>query len=683
MSESILRIMAIPMVLTAPVISACPVESTPVDSVGEVILHEIVVKARRPDAVVTPDRISYDPQSTLSGSTGSIYDALQSLPGVTVDNNGTIMVNGQKGITLTIDGRKSILTGDALITYLRSQPSSAVHRIELLSSPSAGNDASSSAMTINVRMRRRRNEGFTAGVSATGNGWKAKRAMTGIFGSYSSDRTQLSANYSFIAARNPFSLTTDRPYPGCADRMLQTCTRYRRDRIHNLSASIDHDISTGWKSGIAISSYWFSRRETALTHTIIPTTDDHIHSTNLTRNRHSNIYGTAYLHHDNEENHGRMNFGFDFFSYRNRETQYMANDNTADVDGDMGGRIRGYAATFDFQRKISEICHLSAGAKSSYLLIANGGEYSGTLPDDLPAADRLSSTFGYRENVNALYVQSEISFCTVKASFGLRAEQYNLWGNFSGNEADAESDYHHHAIDLFPGASVTATFSHMDGMTASYSRRISRPAYADLNPFIYIFDDITHTCGNINLRPSVSHNIHAAYSHGSWLRVSLGTTFTENPIVKCYREIPGGILYISPENLPRSLWASLTLSVTNLRLTGWWHASVNAAIAYSGYHFGKRLDMPDNGRFSPSVDCRNYFSFGRGWSAELSATWRAPMAYGQATVGATGSVYAGVRKTLCGNKCRIGPNIIHLAGSTSVPLSRSHRHELLSRLLID
>ena len=142
--------------------------SNSIDSIPtDIQLGEIVVSSRRPDALVTSDKISYSPDATLSGSGGTAFDAVSSLPGVAIDSRGSISVNGMKGITINIDGRKSLLTGETLMTYLKSLDAGRVERIEILSAPSAKNEASSTPLTLNLRLKRPREQGFTVGTNGS------------------------------------------------------------------------------------------------------------------------------------------------------------------------------------------------------------------------------------------------------------------------------------------------------------------------------------------------------------------------------------------------------------------------------------------------------------------------------------------------------------------------------------
>lgn len=82
-------------------------------------LGEVVVTAHKAEAIVTPGMTTYTPSATLSGSGGSAFDAISSLPGVSTDSNGSLSVNGVRGIPVTINGRKGALKGSELTNYLK------------------------------------------------------------------------------------------------------------------------------------------------------------------------------------------------------------------------------------------------------------------------------------------------------------------------------------------------------------------------------------------------------------------------------------------------------------------------------------------------------------------------------------------------------------------------------------
>lgn len=626
---------------TAPILDAT--DSVPVS----LNLKEVVVTSRKPDALVTSTNISYSPDGTLSGSSGTAYDALSSLSGVTVDSHGAISINGVEGITVYVDGRKSQLTGEALLTYLKSLEARRLERIEIQSAPSAKNEASSVPVILNLRLKRTREHGFTVGTNGFACVGKAHRGLGALLGSYSNRRLSFSLSYTSIAACNPSELFTDRPYLQEDIRLLQTYHRSRKDRIHNASGMVDYIIADRWKFGGSMTVNSFHRHECAVMDT--ENTGDHsnAHTDNFTVTSQRNIVGNAYIRNDFHDNNGNITFGIDWLDYRSAETQRMVESSDRVLDGDMGGTVSGFVAAVDLQRTLSECIVLSGGAKSSTMHIRNDGKYTGgSMSSESSDGGNLSSNFSYREYVNAAYTECQFSRSILTFNAGIRAEHTHVRSNFSGNELSGKADYRRDYLAFFPNVTFKIRSGEAGNTSLSYTRGIIRPRYADLNPIIYVFDDITHVGGNINLQSAITNTIQLAYSRNSWLRIALSVTCGNGTIVKYYRELTDRVLYVSPENIARSLGCNLTVSAVNVQLFRFWHLSLNSTMRYDDYRFASSLGIGRNCRLTPMADCRNLIQFPSGWSAELSGRWQGSMAYGQATVGASGTIYLGIRKSV-------------------------------------
>lgn len=609
------------------------------DSIGMMNLDAVTVTARRPDAIVTADKISYTPAATLSGSSGNIFDTLSSLPGVSIDSRGNISVNGQPRVSITIDGRKSILSGDALLNYLKSLPTANVARIEIVTTPSARQEASDAPTLINIRLKRKSDEGFTLGTGSDLRLWKARRGTANIHAGYTRGNHRLSLTYATMAARYPSLLITDRPYADTGMRLTQHYNRRRKDIMHNVSMAYDTRFATAFSLGTTLAANMYTRREHAGMHTTSPESSAPAVTDNRTRFNTRNIYGNLYLRHASPRPESDITLSLDFFNHRNTERQDMTGNDGSDIDCDMGGTTAGYVGALDMRHTLSDRWHISAGVRTSFVSMHNDGEYSGT-------ADLLGSTFGYDENVNAIYAESRARYGRLTATAGLRMEQGNLSTTFSGNEAMENTDYRTHTLDLFPTLSLSFEAADEDDLALSYAKRIKRPRYADLNPFIHIYDDITHIGGNINLRPSVTHTLQAAWSHAAWLRVSASMAYTRGDIVKCYREISRDLVYVSPENIPHHMGLTLSIAAVNIPVTSWWRLSATGTLLYNGYRFPPHTAIRPNCLITPMADVRSLFDFPHGWSAEVSGSVRGRTAYGQARISTSGQLYIGVRKSI-------------------------------------
>ena len=186
----------------------------------------------------------------------------------------------------------------------------------------------------------------------------------------------------------------------------------------------DSDISSGWNSGLSVSSNWFNRHEFAEMKNNITSSGSQTASTNEMASNYRNVIANVFIKHNFAAQNGMLNLNFDYFNYHTNDIQNMNSGVSSNVYGDMGGTSTGYVVNLDFMRKALGNWDLSAGAKTSQILINNDGRYSGLLPDDISATDKLNSSFRYHENVNAVYAEGTFSANRFKASVGIRCLLY-------------------------------------------------------------------------------------------------------------------------------------------------------------------------------------------------------------------------------------------------------------------
>ena len=119
------------------------------------ILSTVNIIGKRPPIKAEPGKMTVNLSSALLSTDGNILDALRKLPGVIVQNDGTIILNGKSGANVLMDDKVTYLSGENLINYLRSIPASSIENIELISQPSSKHDASGSSGIINIQKNQR------------------------------------------------------------------------------------------------------------------------------------------------------------------------------------------------------------------------------------------------------------------------------------------------------------------------------------------------------------------------------------------------------------------------------------------------------------------------------------------------------------------------------------------------
>ena len=341
--------------------------------------------------------------------------------------------------------------------------------------------------------------------------------------------------------------------------------------------------------------------------------------------------GTNITHRLKKEG-GEVSASFDYFRYDNTGNQLINSFKPDTLNGDMKGNINLYIGQTDVTYPLNENWRLQAGGKTSFVKIGNTAGYmrpssTGWLPDGT-----LGSRFVYDENINALYLQAGYEMERLKLTAGLRMEHTYVHGDFGGNTLQRDSSFTTNYLHLFPTFALQYSLISGNALQLSYSRRITRPNYGDLNPFTYIFDEYTREGGNTKLLPSFSNNVEVAYVYRDWLQTTLFFSHTEDAIMKSYQEQANQSVYVSPKNLSSYAQMGIRINAANLSLSSFWKMNITAIGIYNNYHWIEQGKKMKNRIFTPIFSWMNQFTFASTWSAEFSANYNGRMAYAQATV---------------------------------------------------
>lgn len=652
---SSLRTIASATVTVAASFFASAQTATPADStagISEQLLDEIVVTARTPAVRVTPDRTVYDLKSTVTGQSGTLLDALGSIPGVSVNNDGAVSLYGNRGATISIDGQKTYLRGQELANYLRSLPASTVSTIALRTTANARDDASDKNGIIEITTRRIRERGFTLGLNGGLSAWRNLRSNGSLSLAYNTGRSEFSLLYSCFAARRRIRLDIDRHYITDDNRMLQTSSRRRTDNAHTVKGGWRYRLSPNTTLGTSLNLSRNCRNEFGRMDTRIPVLQENSRSDNRNRSRWRNLMADIYLDHRFSSG-AELSGGINHFRYHTSERQLLESTTPDTLRSTVGGRVSWFIDRIDYTQPFGKSIRLQAGIKNTFVSIRNAGNYYDRTADDWTHNPHLSSTFRYRANTNAAYTQISFTRGRFAATAGARLEHERLRGTFSGNEAAADTSYRISTVDIVPTAEVKYLSPGGAAFMLSYSRRIDRPNYADLNPFIYVFDEYTHSGGNINLHSSASDNLQLGFSYGGRFQAALFMTYSDDAIMKSYHEISDRRVYVAAENLPYYLQAGLRLILASQPIGRRWTMTATAIGLYNRYDWFDNTKRESTRRFTPLISLDNQFDLGAGWNAELKANYTGAMAHGQVLLRPSGNVDLAVRKSLMKRKASV------------------------------
>ncbi len=616
------------------------------DSIPDQHLDGITVTAKSPAMRVTADKTVFDLKSIVSGDIGTLLDALSAVPGISVSQSGTVTMYGNRGATILVDGQKIYLKGTELVNYLRTLPASIVSTVSLRTISSAKDDATDKGGIIEISTHRQRERGAQVTINGGISTWNTLKGNGSMNTMINRGHHEISLICSSYAARSRLRLDIDRPYKTDSDRMQQLSTRRRSDNSNLLKAGWLYKPSPRATIGTGLSLSRNCRNEHGLMDTEISSVNEKSISDNHTRQRWKNIMADIFSDY-NFDSDAKLQSGLNYFHYTTTERQSLHSTVPDTLSGRVKGNVEWLICHADFTKPLGGGWRMELGAKHSIVSIKDSGSYFNRTEGQWTVNNSMSAGFRYNANTSAAYAQASFSRTPFSVTAGLRMEYERLHAHFSGNESSPDTAYRSGKFNISPNITLKFIASRDLALMMSYTRRLGRPNYADLNPFIYVFDESTLAGGNIKLHNSTSDNLQFGLAWQSRVQATIFFTHSSDAIMKSYHEISDRAIYATSENFPLYVQLGARIVIANTPVI-WsrWTTNLTAIAVYNRYDWRDGASKASTRKFTPIVNLDNRFDLGRGWVAELKASFTGKTAYGQVMVAPFGNIDIAVRKSL-------------------------------------
>ncbi len=325
------------------------------------------------------------------------------------------------------------------------------------------------------------------------------------------------------------------------------------------------------------------------------------------------------------------------------------------LTGHLPSSINIYTFKSDYTRPLAKGYKLEAGIKLSYVNTDNTADYYNVLNGKPEVDTTKTNRFLYRENINAAYVNMTRSFgkkWTLQA--GARLENTNYSGHQLGNGLSVinnDSSFSRSYINLFPTAYLTYQANEKNQFTLNYGRRIDRPAYQDLNPFLFFLDQYTYQAGNPYLQPQYTQNVELSHTYHNFLTTTLNYSYTKNFFTETFEQ-SGQATIVRNGNIGTRQNAGVSVSA-QVPLTKWWMAILYGDVNYSqftGLLYGENINVAAT---TLLLNVNNQFNLPHGWSGELSGFYRTKGVEGQIIIDPLGQASAAVSKKILKDKASL------------------------------
>lgn len=628
-------------------------------------LNTISVTATKPLIERRTDKLVMNVENSSIAIGTTALELLQKAPGVTVDQNDKISMQGKQGVLILLDGKQTYMSSADVANLLRNMQSAQIETIELITNPSSKYDASGNSGIINIRTKKSKSGGTNGSINATAGYGKHFRGSTGINLNHRNEKLNVFGNYNYGRVGRDNRLDIDRISNGTPDTyFMQTGNNYRKMQNNNFKVGADFFLNKNNTLGLLVNGYSNNGSETSDNFTKIGKSFQQIDSLLIAKNLQTNKYNNmAYnlnyksildtagseLSVDVDYSKYSGNDGADYindYRYANgspiRAINYTRNATPSKID------IKAFKA--DYNVSLSKTVKLEAGVKSSWVKTDNDLRAEEQINGNWQNDARRSNQFVYDENVNAAYGSINKQFKSTSVQVGLRVEQTNSTGNLITTNNVVKRSY----WDFFPTLFVQQTLSENNQVGFSYSRRIDRPSYDALNPFIYYLDQYTYNKGNPFLNPQYTHNFEVSYTFMQKYLLSVNYSRVNDVIAEVILpDEAQKALYQTNANIAKNVSYGANLNIP-VKIAKWWEMNNNLNVFYLSFEApdlaGKALKT---GKTSFQFKSQQSFTIAPGFMGELSGSYESPLDYGSLSLKSRSYVDIGLSKSLLNKKASI------------------------------
>lgn len=641
-------------------------------------LQGVTVVSKRPFIEQKIDRMVVNVEASVTNVGTSALEVLEKSPGITVDRDGNISLKGKAGVLVYIDGRPTYLSGADLANMLRNMSSNQLDQIEIMTNPPAKYDAAGNAGIINIKTKKTKQVGYSGSISASWMQQRYANPSSSLNFNYRKNKVNVFTNIGYNTWNNFNKLSIQRKFMD--DQTKEVVSNYdqvsrMRDDFQTISAKLGMDYSVSKKTtlGFVVNGYHNPGNFTNKSHVLIADPSRILLSkTNaITTNERTwkNFGANINMRHVFDSTGTELTMDADYIGYDGSNDQRLINSYFDPFDnptfkpdtllGNLPQNIQIYSFKSDFSKPLKNGAKFEAGIKTSFVKTDNNARYDNIYYQQAILDSGRSNHFIYDENVNAAYVNySRPLGKKWTGQVGLRLENTQASGHSSGfvyNTTQArfvpfDSTFDRDYTQLFPTLYLQYNASEKHSFVLNYGRRINRPDYSDLNPFILFLDRYTFEQGNPNLKPQFAHNIELSHTYKGAFTTTLNYTNTTDIITDVLEQNTA----LNETVVKKSNIASLKqlgISVSgNIPVVKWWTMNVWLNVFNNHYKGEANGDPISIGYTTGRINVSNQFKFEKGWSAEISGFYTTPFVEGVFRIENFGQMNVGISKQVLKNK---------------------------------
>lgn len=525
-------------------------------------LEEVVVQGEKSTYELALDKRIFNVGKDLANAGGNAIEILNNIPSVAVDLEGNVSLRGSSSVRILVDGKPSGLVSIKGGAGLAQLQGSMIERVEVITNPSARYEAEGMGGIINIVLKKEQKQGLNVSFDV----------ITGYPMNLGG-----AANMNFRHRKFNFFTNYMLTYRSTIGDTKQYQELYRNDSVFVTDQTFDRELRA-FHNNLRMGADYFFSETSILTaaYTWRRTKGkrySHIHYRDYLTN-YSNLLSHSYRTQNETETEPNSEYNLSYkkaFGRKGHELlidlRHLDNWEKSDQYFTETVTPKGGEKVSSLQRSINDETEkqwlfqvdyvqpfgkegkFETGLRSSFRDMTNNYFVADVLPDgSLQNIPMFTNNFIYDENIHGVYGIYGNRHGKFSYQAGLRAE----WSEFT-TKLTKENEVNNRSYkNLFPSAHITYDLPRQNAMQVSYSRRIRRPVYNDLSPFMTFTDNRNYWSGNPDLNPEFTDSFelgHVKYLEKGTVTTSVYYRHTIDKILQIRTVADNGFAYSQPQNL--------------------------------------------------------------------------------------------------------------------------------------
>ncbi|WP_286727426.1 MULTISPECIES: TonB-dependent receptor [Sphingobacterium] len=537
-------------------------------------LQEVAVEGKRPMVESKPGKLVLNVENSPLAAGNNALDIVQRAPGVSLDNNNNLQLMGQSGVSVTIDGRQTYMSGEQLVNFLKSTDGNQIKSVEVITTRAAKDDAEGAVGTINIVLKKNRMEGFNGTFNMTAGRGEKFRGNSSLSLNYKKNNTTVFGSYAYSDEKSHRKLLLDRVIQNKGEKTYfkQRSILDEKEQNHSYRFGVEQRTSARNTLTVQFNGSNNIEYNDNDSKTNVGKSFTTLDSLLISTSQFKELFDRYSANLNNEfriDSNGRkLTLDLDWSKFKSSK---RVGYNNQYFDGQMNAitpeeiqrsrmpiGIDIYVAKLDYEQPLPKVSKLEMGAKYSNVTSDNDLTFEDFLNNSWINNEKRTNHFVYKEQIAAGY----IDYNNTIGKWGLKVGARGEYTFSDGNSLTLNKQVKRNYFKLFPNANLTYTLHENHILSLGYARKITRPNYRQLNPFDYFIDKLTFERGNPYLNPQFSNEFTLNYTLMQRYNVTLGINDVRDAIVESMGQ--DSVLkqtWVIRENLGKNLTAYLNLNI--------------------------------------------------------------------------------------------------------------------------